>query len=253
MRPMLFCTVVACLLMIINDAVAQQPLANRERRPERSVQSVGEPVGDVNGMKETATNLSGTTQDDALVNLLGATRAYRAEVDNWLKRHPDDPLPLVQTWKRFVVDPVKMTVQPEYGNQIAGLFAPSALAFQDSTFKPQVQLSYEMVFKDAFQWKNRFVQFVAFGFAVGTADQAFTGLTGIRNDLKLAFSVYAKLEVPLSEVWGSNRKKEADQDTEDKAQRELFNKQLLFLDQLERAIRQVHSVRQKQGEITHNQ
>jgi len=245
----LYC-VIACLLMTVTDAVGQRNVANPTRMTETPVPPVETILGPLNGLTNRVSDLSKATADDPLNNLLGATRAYRIEVDNWLKRHPKDPLQLVPIWKKYLVDPVKIAVQPEYGNQIAGLFAPSALAFEDSTFKPQFQLSYELVFKDAFQWKNRLWQFVTFGVTAGTADQAFTGVTGFKNDLKAAFSIYAKLEVPLSNVWGSNRKKEDDQEAEDKAQRELYTKQLSLLDQLERAIQHIHSVLQKQGATT---
>jgi len=259
MRPISYLTLFVCALVFVPYAAAQQPAAKPERMPDTQVQFAGDRASGMDGMKGSATGSPAATLDESLEELHRAMRAYLGALGNYIGvPKPELPRPTAdERRKRFGVDPFKFTFKPEFGNTVAGTFHNPTYALNQTEFKPAFTAVYELSLRDALKDEpimdrhpklQRVLRFLTFGATAGTKAPGFKIVDGFSIDqLRPVFSVYAKIEVPLSDLWGSNRKKaEADKT----AGEDLRNKQLELMQQLDQAIQQIWAaLRPKQSEI----
>jgi hypothetical protein len=219
-----------------------------EHRPD-SAMEVTSPMGGKDRQKGAPT-FSGATLDKRLDDLYTAIKEYVCAHKKWREHKP----PSANGWKRFGVDPLKFTFQPEFGNTISGTFDQPTLALNNTTFKPVFKAAYELSFKEALKdraWgRYDLLQYLTLSVTGGTEAPSFKlvdGVSQLVQSLRPTFAIYAKIEVPLSNIWGSTR---LNDDEKKKKENTLNEAELKLLRQLDQAVREIRELlREKQGEI----
>jgi hypothetical protein len=262
MRPILSLTLFVCALLFVPGAAAQQSAAKPERRSDAPAQFADARTCETGGLKGSAISSSADKLDESLENLHFAIQAFLEAHNKWEVKVAAKTDVSVSPWIRFGVDPFKFTFKPEFSNTITSTFYQPALALGETEFKPAFTAVYELSLKDLLPKnkeeekeaeKHSYLKFFTIGVSGGlnTPDpfRVSQGLAHLGKDLQNTFSIYAKIEVPLTDLpKGSKYKQEEASKKEDEAKTDLLRKQSQTIQRLDQAIQQIREgLRQKQN------